>query len=265
MTVAETTFPLPNTAGLRIPAIGFGTWQVDRTAVAAAARAGYPAFDSATMYRTERAVTGGLADAGLAPTDRFLTTKIWRSDMTERGVRSAFHASTRNFGVDTIDLLLIHWPQAAASNLETWKTMEELLEAGRVRAIGVSNFDAAELDALAAGSDTVPAVNQIELHPLRQRKALVEESRQRGISVTAYSPLGQGGPVLRDPDLTAIADDLGVTTAQVSLRWLFQKEIVSIPRSSNPDRIRQNIDLDGFALDDEQMARIDALPKQGRN
>ena len=262
MSVVETTFSLPRTDDLRMPAIGFGTWQVNRAAVAAAAAAGYPAFDSATMYRTERDVKGGLADAGLAPTDRFLTTKIWRSDMTDRGVRSAFHASSKNFGVDVIDLLLIHWPQAAAANLETWKAMEELRDAGRVRAIGVSNFDAAELDALAKGSDTVPAVNQIELNPLRQRKGLVDENRQRGISVTAYSPLGQGGPVLQHPTLLSIAGEHGVTSAQVTLRWLFQKEIVSIPRSTNPERIAQNIDLDGFALDDEQMARIDALPQQ---
>jgi 2,5-diketo-D-gluconate reductase A len=263
--VRELSYELVNAPGVRMPAIGFGTWQVDRSAVAAAAAAGYPAFDSATMYRTERDVKAGLADEHLEPTDRFLTTKIWRSDMTDRGVRSAFHASSKNFGVDTIDLLLIHWPQAAASNLETWKAMEDLLAAGRVRAIGVSNFDAAELDGLAKGSDTVPAVNQIELNPLRQRKALVEENRRRGISTTAYSPLGQGGPVLRDPALVSIAQDHGVTSAQVALRWLVQKEIVAIPRSSNPERIRQNIDLDGFALDDEEMSRIDDLPKQLRN
>lgn len=265
MSVSETTLPLKNAPGVDMPAIGFGTWQVTRAAVAAAAAAGYPAFDSATMYHTERDVAGGLADEHIAPTDRFLTTKIWRSDMTDRGVRSAFHASKKNFGVETIDLLLIHWPQNAASNLETWKAMEELHDAGLVRAIGVSNFDASQLDALAKGSDTVPAVNQIELHPLRQRKALVEENRQRGISTTAYSPLGQGGPVLRDPGLLQIAQDHDVTSAQVTLRWLFQKQIVAIPRSTNPERIRQNIDLDGFVLDDDELARIDALPRQLHN
>ncbi|AMM22270.1 hypothetical protein AX769_07170 [Frondihabitans sp. PAMC 28766] len=248
-----------------MPLIGFGTWQVDHAAVAVAAAAGYRAFDSATSYHTERDVTSGLADEGLAPTDRFLTTKIWRTDMSDGGVRRAFHLSSRNFGVDTVDLLLIHWPQNAKSNLETWKAMEDLLDAGQVRAIGVSNFDAADLDALATGSDVVPAVNQIELHPRRQRKALVAENRQRGIVTTAYSPLGQGGPVLQDPELVAVAAQHDVTCAQVALRWLVQKGIVAIPRSSNPERIRQNIALDGFALDDGQMARIDSLPRQLAN
>lgn len=262
MSIVDLTFPLANAPGVEMPAIGFGTWQVDRAAVAAAAAAGYPAFDSATMYHTERDVKAGLDDAGLAPTDRFLTTKIWRSDMSDGGVRRAFHASSRNFGVDTIDLLLIHWPQNAKSNLETWKAMEDLQGSGQVRAIGVSNFDAADLDALAKGSDVVPAVNQIELNPRRQRRELVAENRQRGISTTAYSPLAQGGPVLQDPALQAIASELGVTTAQVALRWVIQKGIVAIPRSSNPDRIRQNIDLDGFELDVEQVDRIDTLPRQ---
>ncbi|ROQ40665.1 diketogulonate reductase-like aldo/keto reductase [Frondihabitans sp. PhB188] len=265
MSIADLTVPLPNAPGVAMPAIGFGTWQVNREAVAVAAAAGYPAFDSATMYHTERDVAAGLADEGLAPADRFLTTKIWRTDMSDGGVRRAFHASSKNFGVDVVDLLLIHWPQNAKTNLETWLAMQELLDAGQVRAIGVSNFDAADLDALAKGSDVVPAVNQIELHPRRQRAQLVEENRQRGISTTAYSPLGQGGPVLRDPALGAIASDHGVTSAQVALRWLVQKGIVAIPRSSNPERIRENIDLDGFALDDDEMARIDDLPRQLRN
>lgn len=260
MTVSDTTFLLPNTDGIRMPAIGFGTWQVRRPAIATAAAAGYRAFDSATYYRTEKDVRSGLRDAGIAAVDSFLTTKVWRNDMTFAGALAAFEASRANFGVDVIDLILIHWPHSRGrNNLETWRAFEQLLAEGKVRAIGVSNFDAAELDVLAKNSGVVPAVNQVELNPFRQRTALVREMRDRGISVTAYSPLGQGGPVLRDPTLTSIAAAHGVSSAQVTLRWLFQQEIVSVPRSSNPERIRQNLDLDGFTLDLGEMARIDAL------
>lgn len=255
---AQATISLNN--GVEMPLIGFGTWQVTTDSVAAAARAGYVAFDSATYYETEAAVSQGIRDAGLAVEDMFLTTKVWRKDMGYEPTLAAFERSRRAFDVDTIDLYLIHWPQPQQSlMIDTWRALEHLLAEGRVRAIGVSNFGEADLELLARNSEVTPAVNQIELSPLRPQHALRAMNAERGIATSAWSPLGQGGPVLQDPTLRAIADGLGVGVAQVILRWLWQKQIVTLPRSNNADRIAQNIAIDGFALDEATVSRIEQL------
>lgn len=260
-TAAQTTVSLNN--GVAMPLVGFGTWQVTAASIAAAARAGYVAFDSATYYETEAAVAQGVRDAGLAVEDMFLTTKVWRKDMGYESTLAAFERSRRAFDVDTIDLYLIHWPQPQSSlMIDTWRAFEQLLSKGRVRAIGVSNFDEADLDLLARNSEVTPAVNQIELSPLRPQRKLQAMNADRGIVTSAWSPLGQGGPVLHDPTLRAIADEMGVGVPQIILRWLWQKEIVSLPRSNNADRIAQNISLDGFALDETTVSRIEQLGDQ---
>jgi 2,5-diketo-D-gluconate reductase A len=247
-------------SGHRIPLVGFGTWQVGRGAVADAGRAGYRAFDTATMYGNEQRVAQGIADAGLARDEVFLTTKIWRNDMGYEGTLRAAGRSRRLLNVAAIDLYLIHWPQPDHRLVtETWRAMEHLLEQGHVRSIGVSNFDESDLDLLAKHSDVVPAVNQIQLHPLMSRARLRAENDARGIVTTAWAPLGQGGPVLSDRTLAAIASAHSVSIAQVVLRWMLQKQIVAIPRSSNATRIAENIDLDRFELSPEQLAQIDAL------
>jgi len=259
--VAQSTLKLNN--GVDMPLIGFGTWQVSEDSIASAAGAGYVAFDSATYYKTEAAVAAGVRAAGFSVEDMFLTTKVWRKDMGYETTLAAFERSRRAFDVDVIDLYLIHWPQPEDSLvLETWRAFEHLLDKGRVRAIGVSNFEEADLDLLARHSDIVPAVNQIELSPLRQRTRLRAANADRGIVTAAWSPLGQGGPVLTHPTLRAIAGDLEVTVAQVILRWLWQKRIISLPRSNNPERIAQNIELDGFTLDHDTLERIDKLGDQ---
>ncbi len=255
---ARTTVRLNNAVDM--PLIGYGTWQVTAESIAAAARAGYVAFDSATYYKTEAAVTEGVRAAGLAVEDMFLTTKVWRKDMGYESTLAAFEQSRRAFDVDTIDLYLIHWPQPQASlMIDTWRAFEHLLSQGKVRAIGVSNFGEDDLDLLARHCEITPAVNQIELSPLRPQHKLRAINDERGIVTAAWSPLGQGGPVLQNPTLRAIADELGVGTAQVILRWLWQKQIVSLPRSNNPDRIAQNIAIDGFELNSPTVNRIDGL------
>ncbi|WP_378143972.1 aldo/keto reductase [Cnuibacter sp. UC19_7] len=249
-------------SGHRMPLVGFGTWQVGRKAVAIAAAAGYRSFDTAAMYANEKQVGDGFRDAGLTPDDVFLTSKVWRSDMGYQSTLRSYAASCRNLGVDALDLFLIHWPHSDDRvMIETWRAMEHLLEQGDVESIGVSNFSESDLDLLAAHSNVVPAVNQIELNPLRPHTTLRGENQRRGIVTTAWSPLGQGGPLLACPELTSIASQHGVSEAQVVLRWMLQKQIVAIPRSSNPQRIAQNIDLDGFELTDAQIARIDSLAR----
>lgn len=258
MTTTTTRFPL-NT-GTTIPAIGYGCWQTGRSDIAAAARAGYRAFDTATFYANEQAVGQGIRDAGLTPEDVFLTTKVWRGDMGYSQTLKAFDTSRRLLDTDVIDLYLIHWPQPDTGLVtDTWRAMEQLLERGSVRAIGVSNFEAADLDLLAKNSDVTPAVNQIELNPLRQRKSLVAENTARGILTTAWSPLGQGGPVLQNPALLRLAGEHNVSVAQIVLRWMIQKQIVAIPRSTNPARIVQNLRLDSFVLTQAEIDLIDAL------
>lgn len=246
--------------GASIPPVGYGCWQTSRADIAAAARAGYRAFDTATFYANERAVGQGIRDAGLTPEDVFLTTKVWRGDMGFAQTLKAFETSRRLLDADVIDLYLIHWPQQDSHLVtETWRAMEKLLERGTVRSIGVSNFEVADLDLLALNSDVTPAVNQIELNPLRQRKRLVAENTARGIVTTAWSPLGQGGPVLHNKTLLHLADEHDVSVAQIVLRWMIQKRIVTIPRSTNPARIVENLHLDGFALAPPEIELIDAL------
>lgn len=246
--------------GASIPPVGYGCWQTARADIATAARAGYRAFDTATFYGNEQAVGQGIRDAGLTPEDVFLTTKVWRGDMGFAQTLKAFENSRRLLDADVIDLYLIHWPQPDSRLVtETWRAMEKLLERGTVRSIGVSNFEAADLDLLALHSDITPAVNQIELNPLRQRKNLVAENDARGITTTAWSPLGQGGPVLQNSTLLRLADEHHVSVAQIVLRWMIQKRIVTIPRSTNPARIVQNLDLNGFTLNTAEMEAINAL------
>ncbi|UFS58770.1 aldo/keto reductase [Subtercola endophyticus] len=258
--MTSTTTPIMLNSGAAMPPIGFGCWQVGRAAIAEAARAGYRAFDTATFYGNEKQVGQAIGDAGLARADVFVTTKVWRNDMGYAGTLKAYDTSRRLLGVESVDLYLIHWPQPDDKLVtETWRAMEHLLDRGEVKSIGVSNFEESDLDLLARHSDVVPAVNQIELHPLRQRKRLVAANTARGIVTTAWSPLGQGGPVLRNPELKSVAAAHGVSVAQVVLRWMLQKQIVTIPRSGNAERIAQNIDLDGFELSPAEVARIDAL------
>ncbi|UFS58772.1 aldo/keto reductase [Subtercola endophyticus] len=252
-------------SGERMPLLGFGTWEVGREGVAAAARAGYRAFDTATFYFNEAEVAAGILEAGMNPAEMFLTTKIARPDMSYEGTFSAWETSRTHLGVDVIDLYLIHWPQwDERMTTETWKAMEKLLEQGKVNSIGVSNFEESDLDLLASHFDVTPAVNQILLHPLQQRPDLVSVNAARGIATSAWSPLGGNGSffrneVLTDPTLLQIAATHGVTVAQVVLRWMRQSHLIAVPRSNTPSRISQNIDLDGFELAADELVRIDDL------
>jgi diketogulonate reductase-like aldo/keto reductase len=193
------------------------------------------------------------------PADVFVTTKLRNGDQGYEQALKAFEDSRRELGVDYVDLYLIHWPVPSKGlYVETWKAFEQLLADGAVKAIGVSNFLSEHLERLVAESDVVPAVNQVEVHPTFQQADVQAKCRELGIVVEAYSPLGRGAD-LEAPAVTATATEIGVTPAQVVLRWAIQQGIVVIPKSVSPERQATNIDLFSFELSDEQMAQISAL------
>lgn len=250
-------------SGVRIPQLGFGVFQVPveetQRAVETALEAGYRHIDTAAAYRNEEGVGAALRAVGLPREDIFVTTKVRNKDHGLDETRAAFDASSRALGLDVVDLYLIHWPVPSKDRyVETWRALEKLHADGAVRAIGVSNFLPDHLERLRAETDVLPAVNQVEVHPGYQNRAVTEASERAGIAVEAYSPLGRGA-ALDKPEVTRTAQALGVTPAQVVLRWHLQRGRIVIPKSATPERIRENIGLFGFELDEDQLAVIDAL------
>jgi 2,5-diketo-D-gluconate reductase A len=243
-------------------------WQVaDEIAaevVKTAIDAGYRHVDTARIYDNEVGVGQGIAASGVDRDELFVTTKLWNSDQGTDSARAALDASLERLGLDAVDLYLIHWPSPAQDRyVETWSTLVELREDGRARSIGVSNFHAPHLDRIVDATGVVPAINQVELHPYFQQRELREAHGRLGVATQAWSPLGQGGELLADPVITGIASELegDVTPAQVVLRWHLQRGFVTIPKSQHAGRIAQNLDVFGFSLDDEQLARIDGLDR----
>jgi 2,5-diketo-D-gluconate reductase A len=254
--------------GVEIPQVGFGVFQVpeDTTqqVVEAALEAGYRHIDTAAAYYNEAGVGAALRAAGLPREQVFVTTKLRNADQGYDSALSAFESSRKALGLDVVDLYLIHWPVPAKDlYVETWRALEKLLAEGAVRAIGVSNFLPEHLSRLVAESETVPAVNQIEIHPTFQQPATQRAAREAGVAVEAYSPLGQGRD-LEDDAVTRIAAEHGVTPGQVVLRWHVQQGRIVIPKSVTPERIAANIDLFSFALDDDELAAIDRLDSAAR-
>lgn len=253
--------------GTLMPQLGFGVWQVPdaeaERAVATALEAGYRSIDTAAVYGNEAGTGRGLAASGVAREELFVTTKLWngpKRTWNRDAVLRAFDDSLGKLGLDHVDLYLIHWPRPMRDDfLSIWQTFEEIAASGRARAVGVSNFRPADLDRLASTSALVPAVNQIELHPLFPQAALRAVHAERGIATEAWSPLGQGKELLTLPAVTEIAAKHGRSAAQVVLRWHVQHGNVAIPKSVTPDRIRENLDVFGFELDAADVAALDAL------
>ncbi|MGW0748829.1 aldo/keto reductase [Streptomyces sp. NPDC002587] len=250
-----------------MPQLGFGVWQVpdaeaERT-VGAALEAGYRSIDTAAVYGNEAGTGKALAASGVARGELFVTTKLWNgpSHTWGRGkVLRAFDDSLGRLGLDYVDLYLIHWPRPMRDDfVSIWKTFEEIAASGRAKAVGVSNFRPADLERLAAASTLVPAVNQIELHPLFPQGELRALHAQRGIATEAWSPLGQGKELLTLPTVAGIAAKHGRSAAQVVLRWHLQHGNIVIPKSVTPARIRENADVFGFGLDAADVAALDAL------
>jgi diketogulonate reductase-like aldo/keto reductase len=250
--------------GVRMPQLGFGVWQVPDTeaaaAVSSALEAGYRSIDTAAIYQNEKGTGQALAAAGLPREELFVTTKLWNADQGYDSTLRAFDASLDKLGLDHLDLYLIHWPTPGRGLYpDTWRAFEKLYADGRTKAIGVSNFPVAQLQHLLDSGSTVPAVNQIELHPNLPQAELRAFHAAHGIATEAWSPLGQGKGLLADPALAALAAKHGRTPAQVVLRWHLQLGNVVIPKSVTPSRIRENLDVFGFELDADDLAAIGAL------
>lgn len=245
---------------VQMPQIGFGVFQVPpehtERVVSIALEAGYRSIDTAAAYHNEHGVGRAIAASGLPREEIFVTTKLWNSDHGYERALRAFDASARRLGLDVVDLYLIHWPVPMADRyVETWKALEKLAAEGRVRAIGVSNFKPEHLRRLLTETATIPAVNQVELHPLFPQAPLRALHAELGIATEAWSPLAQGA-VLGHPTITRLAQRHGVTPAQIVLRWHVQLGNIAIPKSVTPQRIRENIDVFGFELSAQDLAAI---------
>lgn len=254
--------------GVAMPQIGFGVFQVpnDETeqAVLAALAAGYRSIDTAAVYGNEEGVGRALAASGLPREELFITSKAWIADLGREETLAAYETSLAKLGLDYLDLYLIHWPAPATdAYVESWKALEELLAAGRVRAIGVSNFLPEHLEKIVALGGTVPAVNQVEVHPALQQHDIQAANAEHGIATEAWSPLAQGA-VLNDAAVLDAAAAHGRTPAQVVLRWHLQHGRIIIPKSVTPARMAENLDILDFELSGAQMAGIDALERDGR-
>lgn len=252
--------------GVQMPWLGFGVFQTKEgdeviNAVRDALETGYRSIDTAAAYGNETGVGTAIKQSGVSRGDLFVTTKVWNSNQGYDSTLRAFDESRKKLGLDVIDLYLIHWP-VKGKYKDTWKAMERLYRDGSVRAIGVSNFHVHHLNDLLQNSEVVPAVNQIELHPLLSQTELRSFCQQKGIQVEAWSPLIRGRHDI--PLLTELADKYHKSPAQIILRWDLQHGIVTIPKSIHTERIRDNANVFDFTLSDEDMQRLDGLNRNER-
>jgi 2,5-diketo-D-gluconate reductase A len=250
--------------GNDLPAVGFGTYPLlggeAEKAVTSAIEVGYRHIDTAVNYQNEAAVGRGLAAANVARSQWQIATKLPGRDHGYNETLASFERSRAALGVDYIDLYLIHWPNPSVDKyVDTWRAMIDLRKSGLVRSIGVSNFTEQFLQRLIDETGVTPAVNQIELHPYFPQIAQREFHHRHGIRTEAWSPLGKNSPVLSEQSIQDPAIEYGVTTAQVVLRWHIQLGSMPIPKTANPDRQRQNLDIFGFELSESQMEAITAL------
>ncbi|GAB3978357.1 aldo/keto reductase [Actinoallomurus acanthiterrae] len=255
--------------GATMPQLGFGVWQVpDEEAVSAvrtAMEAGYRSIDTAAAYENEAGVGKAIVLPEVPRDELFVTTKLWNGDQGYDRALRAFDVSLDKLGVDYVDLYLIHWPLPAKdAYVETWKALEKVYNEGRARAIGVSNFQIPHLRRLLEETDVVPAVNQIELHPYFQQEELRAFHAEHDIATEAWSPLGQGGTLLKDDTVARLAAEHGKSPAQIVLRWHVQIGNVVIPKSVTPSRIRENIEVFDFELSDDELAAIARLNRGER-
>ena len=276
MTLTNVNSPIKLNNGVEIPCVGYGTFRtapaVTAQAVQDAIAAGYRHIDTAKVYENEAGVGQGIKAAGVPREELFVTSKLWNTDRGYEATKAAFQASLDRLGLDYLDLYLIHWPanekqfgaDAAKINAETWRAMEELYEAGKIRAIGLSNFMPHHVAELLKTAKIKPMVDQIEVHPGWTHAEEIKKLQAMDIVVEAWGPLGgQGATVLVDPTMQKIAATHGKSTAQVSLRWILQQGVVPLPKSVHVDRLKQNMELFDFELSNEEMQTIAALPNLG--
>ncbi|MFD1718916.1 aldo/keto reductase [Georgenia deserti] len=251
--------------GNQIPQLGFGVFLVEpdeaERVVTDALEVGYRHIDTAAIYKNEEGVGRAIAASGIPRDELFVTTKLWNEDQGTESAHAAIDRSLERLGLDYVDLYLIHWPSPTRGKyVESWKAMEQIKAAGKARSIGVSNFHQHHLDEVIEASDTVPAIDQIELHPKFAQTQLRSYGKDKGIAIEAWGPLGQGKyPLFELPEITSAAEAHGVTPAQVVIRWHLQHGIIVFPKTNSRERAQQNFDVFGFELTDAEMSAIDGL------
>jgi len=262
-------FQLSN--GVSLPCVGYGTWQTPDGEIASksvklAIEAGYRHIDCAAVYANEASVGRGIKASGIPRNELFITSKVWNTERGYDKTIKAFEKTLSDLQLDYLDLYLIHWPANSKQfsdwdsiNLDTWRAMTDLYKAGKVRAIGVSNFQLKHLRSLLE-TEVKPMVNQIRFHPGMMQQEIVSFCKENGLTVEAWSPLGQG-KVLSDPTLQEIADRYGKSTAQVCIKWCLQHDICPLPKSVTPDRIKANADVFDYILTDDDMTKIDRMDR----
>ena len=259
---------------LALPSIGYGTYNMSdeetEKAVKEALSAGYRLIDGAAFYGNEKGVGIGIAVSGISREEILVTSKVWNRDRGYEKTKAAFQKTLSDLGLAYLDLYLIHWPAntkkygapAIRENQETWRALEDLYMDGYIRSIGVSNFLPHHLEELAETARIMPMVDQLEIHPGWLQKEAVDYCKSRGIVVEAWAPLGRM-TMAGDAAISSIADAHGKTAAQISLRWEIQHGILPIPKSSHPERMRQNLSVFDFSLTEKEMTTLDALPPMG--
>lgn len=259
--------------GVRIPCVGYGTYKAadgnGSAVIRMALEAGYRYFDTASFYQTETYVAQALRDSGVSRSEVFLASKMWKDEMGYEQTKAAFQRTLERLETDYLDLYLIHWPRPDAGygdwkqlDMDTWRAMEELYEAGKIRAIGLSNFLPQHIENLLQNGKIAPMVNQIEFHPGHTQEATVRYCQAHGIQVQAWSPMGRTR-VLKDPLVQELAQNHGVSAAQICLRYAVQRQIIPLPKASSIERMKQNQDLFSFELTQEEMFRLDTMPPTG--
>ena len=259
--------------GVQIPAVGFGTYKAadgkSADVIKKAIGSGYRYFDTASFYGTEPYLAEAIRQSGLPRKDFFIASKLWKSEMGYENAREAFQRTLENLDTDYLDLYLIHWPLPEPGyenwkelDKETWRALEELYAEGKIRAIGLSNFLPHHMENILAGCTVRPAVDQIEYHPGYSQEAAVQYCKENGILVQAWSPIGRSR-VLKDPLVCELAAKYRVSPAQICLKFAVQRGIVPLPKSSSPERMKQNMDLFSFEMEQEDIWRLATMPQSG--
>ncbi|MFD2923386.1 aldo/keto reductase [Halobacillus naozhouensis] len=252
-----------------IPQLGFGVFQVEEKdaepAVSKAIETGYRSIDTAAIYGNEQQVGEAIAKSNVPREELFITTKVWNTDQGYDKTLNAFDESLKKLGLDYVDMYLVHWPTPEYDDyVETYKALEKLQKDGRVKAIGVCNFNIEHLQRLLDECDVKPAVNQVECHPYLAQNELKEFCHENGILLEAWAPIMQGGDVLTDDVIQSIAREHNKSSAQVIIRWHLQNGTIVIPKSITPSRIEENFDVFDFTLSDEEMNNINELDRGER-
>lgn len=249
--------------GVKIPSIGFGTYKLgdyDDTinSVKNAIKMGYKQIDTAAFYKNEEAVGLGIKESKINREDIFLVTKLWNDNHGYENTMKSFNDSIKKLGVDYLDLYLVHWPNKL--NSETWRAFEDLYKMGKVKAIGVCNFKEGHIEELKKTTNIMPMVNQIEVHPYRTQKNIISYCKDNNIQVVAWGPIMRGR-IFSDPIMIKLSDKYNKSIPQITLRWHLQNGIIPIPKSSNIERIKSNLEIFDFEISDEDMNLINKLNK----